>query len=129
MTAVTSDMGGRISVFTESQTCVASRVRIAATFTSRCVGLLNRHSLDEDEGLLLKPGGSIHTLGMRVAIDVLFLDAQLRIVRIVKHLPPWRFVLAPSRTRRVLELTAGRAAAAGLREGMQLIERRKSGGG
>lgn len=116
------------SFFTERGTCVVSRVRIAATFTSRCVGLLNQHSLSKDEGLLLKPGGSIHTLWMRVAIDVLFLDERLRIVRIVQRVRPWRFVLAPPQTRRVLELACGRAAAVGLREGMRLFECRGTNG-
>lgn len=122
MTKVTTT---EISVFADGETCVASRVRIAATFISRCVGLLNRRGLGEDEGLLLKPGGSIHTLGMRIAIDVLFLDGQLRIAKIVQRVPPWRFALAPPRTRCVLELASGRVAAAGLREGMRLLQRRR----
>ena len=112
-----------ISFFTEDGICVASRVRTAATFASRFVGLLNRNHLDVREGLLLSPGGSIHTLGMRIAIDVLFLSDQLRVVKIMSRLRPWRVALAPAQTRSVLELAAGRAIAARLREGTRLIKR------
>ncbi len=86
-------------------------VRIARRFWSRFVGLLSRRSLGEMQGLLFVPGGSIHTLGMRFAIDVIFLDAQMTVVRVSANVRPWRFALAPRGTRYVLELPAHSAAA------------------
>jgi hypothetical protein len=36
-----------------------------------------------DEVLWLKPCSSVHTLGMRVALSLLFLDSQHQLIRIV----------------------------------------------
>jgi uncharacterized membrane protein (UPF0127 family) len=96
------------------------QVRVARTFVSRFVGLLNRSDLGGDEGLLLVPGGSIHTLWMQFAIDVIFLDESWKILRVAAEVPPWRWVHAPRRTRFVLELAAGRARAAAFKPGATL---------
>ena len=91
-----------------------SRVRFANNFMSRCIGLLNRSGLADDEGLLFAPGGSIHTLGMRFAIDVVFLDARFTVLQVQVNVKPWRFALAPARTRFVLELGASRCKELGI---------------
>lgn len=101
--------------------CVARRVRMACSFQSRCVGLLSRRTIPQEEGLLLMPGGSIHTLGMRFTIDVVFLSRQMRIVGLAERVPPWRIRVAPRGTGRVLELAAGQIAAARLTIGTYLI--------
>jgi len=101
--------------------CIARHVRMACSFPSRCVGLLRRSTLPEQEGLLLVPGGSIHTLGMRCAIDVVFLNRQMRILGLAERVPPWRIRVAPRDTRRVLELAAGQIAATQLAIGMYLV--------
>jgi uncharacterized protein len=95
-------------------------VAIARSYWSRFVGLLGRRSLEENKGLLFVPGGSIHTLGMRFAIDVIFLDAQLTVLRVCANVRPWRVALAPRRTRYVVELSAHGAAACGLAAGQRL---------
>jgi hypothetical protein len=86
---------------------IARRVWIARSFKHRLLGLLRTKSLAEDEALMLSPGGSIHTLGMRYPIDVAFLDRQLKILRLAPQLPPWRICYAPSKTKHVVELRAG----------------------
>ncbi len=106
----------------ENRQCVAGSIQIAESFAARLVGLLGRRELGCEEGLLIKPGGSVHTLGMRFAVDVLFLDRRLRILRIVAALLPGRFAVAPRGTRSVLEIAAGRAAWLELRAGMSLVE-------
>jgi uncharacterized membrane protein (UPF0127 family) len=93
---------------------------LARSFMRRFVGLLARRRLDEAEGLLLQPGGSIHTIGMRFAIDAVFLDADLVILKVIAHVRPLRIALAPRKTHAVLEMSAGRAVACALRPGMQL---------
>ena len=60
--------------------CIAHHVHLACSFRSRCVGLLRHRHMPEQEGLLLVPGGTVHTLGMRVAIDVVFLNRQMRVL-------------------------------------------------
>lgn len=106
--------------------CIARRVHMACSFRSRCVGLLCRRSMPEDEGLLLMPGSSVHTLGMRFNIDVVFLNRQMRILAMAENVTPWRIVIAPKGTARVLELAAGKIAAARLAVGIYLIVDRPS---
>lgn len=101
--------------------CVARCVRMACSFQSRCMGLLSRRAIPQEEGLLLMPGGSIHTLGMRFTIDVVFLNRQMRIVGLAERVPPWRIRVAPRGTSRVLELAAGQIAATRLTTGTYLI--------
>jgi uncharacterized membrane protein (UPF0127 family) len=95
-------------------------VRIARSFWSRFKGLLGRRSLREMEGLLFVPGGSIHTLGMRFSIDVIFLDAQMTVLRVSANVRPWRCALAPPHTRYVLELAAHAAAMCGVEAGQAI---------
>ena len=90
-------------------------VRLAVTRRARLRGLIGRR--EAASPLLLAPARSIHTCGMRFAIDVVFLDADLRVVKVVRGLRPWRIASA-RRARAVLELEAG--GAAGLEEGMRL---------
>jgi uncharacterized membrane protein (UPF0127 family) len=87
---------------------IASRVKIAQDFQSRSTGLLNRSSLDEDEGLLIKPCNSIHTFFMKFPIDVLFLDQKGKVVRIGESIKPWRLFGALFKGYMVLEVCAGR---------------------
>lgn len=73
-------------------------------------GLLGRRSLAADEGLLIRPAGSIHMLFMRFAIDAVFCDRDLRVVAIRRDLRPWRFAAAKG-ARVVVELAEGSASA------------------
>jgi hypothetical protein len=54
-------------------------VALAVTARRRLRGLLGRPVAP----LLLAPARSVHTVGMREAIDVVFLDADLRVLRVV----------------------------------------------
>lgn len=95
---------------------IARRVTIASSFRQRLRGLLGTKQLPPEEGLMLSPGGSVHTFGMRYCIDLAFLDRQLKILRVSPHVSPWRIRRAPAKTRHVLELPAGTAQQLQLRE-------------
>jgi uncharacterized membrane protein (UPF0127 family) len=96
---------------------IATRVKIAQDFRSRSVGLLNRTSFSEDEGLLIKPCNSIHTFFMKFPIDVLFLDKYGKIVRTVEGLVPWRFAGSLGSAYMVLELATGKIEKQGIKTG------------
>jgi uncharacterized protein len=96
-----------------------SRCVIADSFATRLRGLLGRRSLDPDEGLLIRPAGSVHMLFMRFAIDVVFLDAELRVRKVVAGLRPWRMAGCRG-AKAALELPAGAAARAGIDVGETL---------
>ena len=82
--------------------------------------MLGRRGLGADEGLLLRPVGAIHTLFMLFPIDVVFLDRDYVIVKVVDRVRPWRFAAA-RRAKAVLELPAGAAARARLTVGERLV--------
>src|ERR687888_418812 len=76
--------------------------------------------LGAQEGVLLRPVNAIHTLFMRFPIDVVFLDHEYVIVKIVGAVRPWRFAGA-RRAKVVLELPAGAATRARLTVGERLV--------
>ena len=78
---------------------------------------MGRASLSEDEAFWIDPCGSIHTFFMRVPIDVVFLDADERVLRAVPNVRPWRPYVGCSGARSVLELAAGSIERRGIRAG------------
>ena len=86
---------------------------------ARMRGLMGRAGLDSGQGILLSPAPSIHTFFMRFAIDALFLDAELRVLRIVPGLRPWRAASCRG-ARVVVELPAGEAKRRGVSVGDHL---------
>lgn len=87
---------------------LALQVSVARGFWGRARGLLGRRELPAAHGLLLQPCSALHTLGMRFALDVLFLDAQGRVVRVCRRVPPHRLLIrgGPNAVA-ALELPAG----------------------
>jgi uncharacterized protein len=98
---------------------VCPALAVADTARSRMKGLLGRRSLDDGEGLLLRPAGSIHTAFMRFAIDAVFLDASMEVLRVEPNLRPWR-IAAQRGAKAVVELPAGTAESRGLAVGLTL---------
>jgi uncharacterized membrane protein (UPF0127 family) len=96
---------------------VCRRCVLADTFWTRFRGLMGRASLPQDEGLLIRPAGEIHMFFMRFAIDAVFCDRDLRVLKVVPALKPWRLAAARGASV-VIELAAG--AAAGVEPGDQL---------
>ncbi len=86
---------------------VATRVDRLSTFFQRAVGLLTRSALRPDEGAWIAPCNAIHTLGMRVPIDVIFLDRRGRVVRMDPAVPPNRVALTCRQATAVIELGDG----------------------
>ncbi|MFH0940756.1 MAG: DUF192 domain-containing protein [Candidatus Omnitrophota bacterium] len=109
------------AVNTTTGEVIADKVRIAQDFKSRSIGLLDRHSLNENEALLIKPCNSIHTFFMKFPIDVLFLSKEGNIVKIAHSLKPWRLSGCMIGCFMVLELQAGKIAKTTIKIG-NLIE-------
>ena len=95
------------------------RIRTALRWWTRAVGLLATASLEDPCGLWISPCNSVHTLGMRYAIDVVFMRADGTIAKVVERLPPWR-AAGCLNAKSTLELRAGLAGQLGLRPGMAL---------
>ena len=87
-------------------------LRLANTFFSRFLGLLLRTALRPDQGLPITRCPSVHSLFMRFAIDVIYLDQSGLVTRCTSRLKPWRASAGRSRlaghaTAHALELPAG----------------------
>jgi len=100
---------------------LADNVLAATRFVQRLRGLIGRRPLEKGAGLLLDPGGSVHTFGMRFPIDVVFLDRYRNILDTRGSIAPNRICLAPRRTSSTLELPAGVCSSRDLRPGDQLV--------
>lgn len=90
---------------------------IAASYRARYRGLLGRDGLHG--ALMLTPCTSVHTFRMRFAIDVAYLDQELRVLD-VRTMRPGRLGLPRPRSRHVLEAEAGAMAEWGVRPGVRL---------
>ncbi|MFZ5650836.1 MAG: DUF192 domain-containing protein [Bacillota bacterium] len=86
---------------------IAEKVIIAHSFVSRLIGLVGKKSLPEGSALVLKPCNSIHTCLMRTPIDVVFLDGQGTVVRLIPEMPPYKYSGIISGARKVAELPPG----------------------
>lgn len=82
------------------------QIKIADTFWSRMCGLLGTKYLNKEQGLLIRPCNSVHMFGMNYAIDVIYLDQDGHILKIVANLKPWQFCLCWS-AKSALEVPAG----------------------
>jgi uncharacterized protein len=96
---------------------VGTRIRLAETSLTRALGLLGQGGVEAGGGLLIRPSSGVHTVGMRFAIDVVGLDARMRVVRLWPDLVPYRLTSVRFAIRSVLELAAGQIAATGLQVG------------
>lgn len=70
----------------------------------------------KDEALFLPGVRAIHTFFMRVSIDVVFLGAGGKVLRLVEGVPPGRAVRGPREAEGCLELPAGSIAGRPLAE-------------
>ncbi len=75
-------------------------------FSSRLLGLMGKPAIDPGRVFHLVPCNAVHTFGMRFPLSVVFLDDQLRVLRMIEVLAPCR-VAWHRRARSVLELKAG----------------------
>ncbi|WP_425245277.1 DUF192 domain-containing protein [Streptomyces sp. NEAU-NA10] len=92
-------------------------LEIATSYRARRKGLLGRHSVDG--AMLLSPANSVHTFGMRIPIDVAYLDRRMKVLA-VHTMPPGRLGMPRLRARHVLEAGAGVMAGWGMGAGVEV---------
>jgi uncharacterized membrane protein (UPF0127 family) len=114
---VRADGGNCRLVDRQSGRVVVASLVLATTFWQRLAGWQFRSLPPAGTGLLLAPCSSVHTFGMRFAIDLAFLAADGKLLALRPHVPPWQIVGPVRGARAVLELPSGAAV---LHEGQQL---------
>lgn len=65
---------------------------VAEGFRARLLGLVWRDRASAGPGLLIPRCSSVHTFGMRFALDLYFLDRAGRVIAVRRRVPPRRVV-------------------------------------
>jgi uncharacterized membrane protein (UPF0127 family) len=95
----------RVCVFNQTrQSFLSLDTTVADTQLSRLKGLLGKRELKSNEGLWLVPCQGIHTIGLLFPIDVIYLDAEYRVVHVIEHLKPFRITSLRRNCHSVLEV-------------------------
>jgi uncharacterized membrane protein (UPF0127 family) len=86
---------------------LVDRLFLADGFLTRFKGLMGREKINPREGILLVPCNSVHTMFMRFNLDLVFLDKNNSVIKIIAGLGPWKIVLPVSGAVKTLELPEG----------------------
>jgi uncharacterized membrane protein (UPF0127 family) len=100
-------------------TVLAETADAADTSRKRRVGLLKHESLAPGDGLWIVPCEAIHTFGMKFPIDIVFLNAKRKVLK-VRHTMVRRRLSGCLWASSVLELPAGTLLATRTEKGDQL---------
>lgn len=99
---------------------IADNAGQADTTLARMKGLLGRSGMEPGEALVITPCVSIHTIGMRFPIDVVFFDASYKAVKALKHIKPNRLTTLYMSAKGVIELPAGTLDRSPVNEGDEI---------
>jgi len=99
---------------------LAWRVRRADNWLERAVGFLPRTSIAPEEGLWFEHCHAVHTIGMRTALDVVFLDKDMRVVKVEANVAPQKLYVGAQNAHTVAEFGPGFVKANPLSPGDQL---------
>ena len=91
----------------DSGRMILQTLELAHTPWTRFWGLMLRRSVPASYGIWIRPCRSIHTMWMRMRIDVFFLSGNLTVLGVRPDVVPWRIVIAPRGTHSVLETPSG----------------------
>ena len=81
-------------------------VLLADTFAGRFKGYMFRKK-PHYKAIIIEPCNSIHTLFMKFAIDVLFINKNMEIVKKIEGLEPGKIIMPVKGARMVIEGRAG----------------------
>jgi len=104
-------------ILINGEAVLAEKTILAESASERMRGLLGRSSLPADTAMLIRRCRSIHTWFMRFAIDVVFLDGEMRVLKIAENIRPWRMAFGPRKAVTVLETATGRPNAPAVKPG------------
>ena len=99
---------------------LAWRVRRCDGWLERAVGFLPRKAIAPEEGLWFEGCGAVHTVGMRVPLDIVFLDDAKRVVKAVPGVQPYKPYVGAAGATTVAEFGPGFLSANPLRAGDKL---------
>jgi uncharacterized protein len=92
---------------TNKDLVLGSNTKVASSFISRLIGLMFREKMVGFDSLMIESCNSIHTCFMRYPIDVMFINKENKIIKIIRNIKPWRMTGMYFKANKVLELPEG----------------------
>lgn len=86
---------------------IAKDLKVAKTLMERTIGLMFVKEMKGFDGLLIDPCNSVHNFFVRFPIDLIFLNNDMQVVKLIKCFKPWRMTGIYLKARKVLELPNG----------------------
>lgn len=86
---------------------LVKNIMFADNFFLRLKGLLFRNTISDNEGLFLKNTNSIHTFFIKFKTDVIFLDKNNSIVKLVKSMKPFKIAFSIFKGQHTIEVCSG----------------------
>lgn len=96
-----------IRLITKENEVVLENVVIADRFFSRLKGLMGKNTMEDDEGLLIRPCNSIHTFFMKFNLDIAFIDKNFMVLEIYRDLAPNKLSKIYKKSKFVIESKTG----------------------
>jgi len=91
----------------ETNKVLANDLKIAKSFADRTLGLMFIKEMKGFDALLLEPCTSVHNFFVRFPIDLIFLNKDNKVVKLIPCFKPWRMTGIYLKARKVLELPNG----------------------
>jgi uncharacterized membrane protein (UPF0127 family) len=109
-------------VYNQTRECFLSLgVTAADTTFTRLRGLIGKINLKSDEGIWVVPSSGVHTLGVFVPLDLIYLDENYRVIHLVEHFPAFRIAPLRVQSESVLELSTHTIYSSQTQVGDQLL--------
>lgn len=93
----------------EPRTVDLGEMPVARGTWQRMRGLLGRDERTVGPGMIFPRCRSVHTMGMRIPIDIVFLDVDNRVLAVHPRVAPCSLTAGTRAVRGILELPPGRA--------------------
>jgi len=94
-------------VYNQTRECFLSLgVTAADTPFARLRGMIGKLALKSGDGVWIVPSSGVHTLGVLVPLDLVYLNDRHQVVHLAEHFPPFRIAPLRPQTDSVLELAA-----------------------
>lgn len=83
------------------------QVKTAKSLISRGLGVILWKDFGPNNGLLLTDTNSVHTFLVRFPLDLVFLNKEMKIIKLTKNLKPYRISPIVWQAKHVLEMPTG----------------------
>ena len=103
------------------ETFLSLAITAAETPFARLKGLVGRLKLRADEGLWLVPSRGVHTVGVLVPLDLIYIDKNFQVVHLEEYFPTFRIAPLRSQAESVLELPTHTIYSSQTQVGDQLV--------